>query len=126
MFSTVVIVWYTASNRISHRLFLAPPPKKLKLRGKKLKEKTQPFGGLSLPYTKLKKNKIHGIFSSKLKIIKGVALFRPLKNKYFQKFKKVSRFFRNKIILSLKLKRKTQRKNSTSWRTCTLPPSRVV
>ena len=52
--------------------FLTPPAEKTTSQGqnssKKLKEKTQPFGGLSLPYAKLKKKtKIHGIFSSKLK-----------------------------------------------------------
>ena len=58
------------------------PPKKTKTQGqnssKKLKKKTQPLGGLSLPYAKLKKKtKFHETFSSKLKIFKGGALFTP-------------------------------------------------
>ena len=45
---------------------------------KKLKQKTQPLGGLCLPCAKLKKKtKIHKKISSKLKIFKGVALFMP-------------------------------------------------
>jgi len=65
------------------RLFFSTPPtEKTKTQGqnssKKLKEKTQPWGGLSLPYAKLKeKTKIPEILSSKLKIFKGVALFIP-------------------------------------------------
>ena len=60
--------------------FLTPPAQKTKTQGqnssKKLKKKTQPLGGLSLPYAKLKKKtKIHEIFSSKLKIFKGLTLF---------------------------------------------------
>ena len=39
---------------------------------------TQPLGGRSLPFAKLKKKTItHEIYSSKLKIFKGVALFIP-------------------------------------------------
>ena len=62
--------------------FLTPPAEKTKTQGqnssKKLKKKTQPLGGLFLPYAKLKeKTKIPEIFSSKLKIFKGVALFIP-------------------------------------------------
>ena len=62
--------------------FLTPPAKKTKTQGqnssKKLKKKTQPLGGLSLPFAKLKKKtKFHETFSSKLKIFKGVALFTP-------------------------------------------------
>ena len=62
--------------------FLTPAAEKTKTQGqnssKKLKEKTQPLGGRSLPYAKLKKKtKTHEIFSSKLKIFKGVALFIP-------------------------------------------------
>ena len=64
------------------RLFLTPPAEKTKTQGqnssKKLKKKTQPLGGLSLPFAKLKKKtKFHETFSSKLKIFKGVALFTP-------------------------------------------------
>ena len=62
--------------------FLTPPAEKTKTQGqnssKKLKEKTQPLGGLSLPYAKLKKKtKITEIFSSKLKVFQRVALFIP-------------------------------------------------
>ena len=62
--------------------FLTLPAEKTKTQGqnssKKLKKKTQPLGGLSLPYAKLKKKtKFHETFSSKLKIFKGVALFTP-------------------------------------------------
>ena len=62
--------------------FLTPPAEKTKTQGqnssKKLKKKTQPLGGLSLPFAKLKKKtKFHETFSSKLKIFKGVALFTP-------------------------------------------------
>ena len=62
--------------------FLTPPAEKTQTQGqnssKKLKKKTQPLGGLFLPYAKLKKKtKIPEIFSSKLKIFKGVALFIP-------------------------------------------------
>ena len=64
------------------RLFLRPPAEKTKTQGqnssKKLKKKTQPLGGLSLPFAKLKKKtKIHETFSSKLKIFKGLTLFIP-------------------------------------------------
>ena len=50
------------------RLFLTPPAEKTKTQGqnssKKLKKKTQPLGGLSLPFAKLKKKtKIHETFS---------------------------------------------------------------
>ena len=66
----------------SSGFFLTPPAEKTKTQGqnssKKLKKKTQPLGGLSLPYAKLKKKtKFHETFSSKLKIFKGVALFTP-------------------------------------------------
>ena len=48
--------------------FLSPPAEKTKTQeqnsSKKLKKKTQPLGGLSLPYAKLKK---------KLKLMKGAA-----------------------------------------------------
>ena len=65
-----------------NRLFLTPAAEKTKTQGqnssKALKEKTQSLGGRSLPFAKLKKKtKTHEIFSSKLKIFKGVELFIP-------------------------------------------------
>ena len=51
---------------ISTGFFLTPPAKKLKL-----KDKTQPLGGLSLPYAKLKKE---------TKLMK----FSPQKSKFFK------------------------------------------
>ena len=67
---------------IRQAFFLTPPAEKTKTQGqnssKKLKEKTQPLGGLSLPYAKLKKKtKITEILSSKLKVFQRVALFIP-------------------------------------------------
>ena len=67
---------------LAQAFFLTPAAKKTKSQGqnssKKLKEKTRPLGGRSLPYAKLKKKtKTQEIFSSKLKIFKGVALFIP-------------------------------------------------
>ena len=126
---------------------MTPPAEKTKTQGqnssKKLKEKTQPLGGLCLPCAKLKKKtKIHKKISSKLKIFKGVALFMPFLLTNIKKNRricndivKILRFFEKNIIISLKLKRKTQNsrkklktqeKNSTSRRTCPLPPSQVV
>jgi len=72
----------TACVYLTQAFFLTPAAEKTKTQGqnssKKLKEKTQPLGGRSLPYAKLKKKtKTHEIFSSKLKIFKGVALFIP-------------------------------------------------
>ena len=107
---------------------------------KKLKQKTQPLGGRSFQYAKLKKKiKTHEIFSSKLKIFKGVALFIPFLLTNIFKNTKISKnlqwycqnfkiFLENGIIFSPKLKRKTltKGKNSTSQRTCPLPPSQVM
>ena len=79
----------TKEARTTAGFFSTPPAKKTKTQGqnssKKLKEKTQPLGGLSLPYAKLKKKtKIPEIFSSKLKNFKGVAFLYHFINKYFQ------------------------------------------
>ena len=78
--------------------FLTPAAEKTKTQGqnssKKLKEKTQPLGGRSLPYAKLKKKtKTHEIFSSKLKIFKrGSTFYTIFINKYFKKHKNIKKF----------------------------------
>ena len=59
----------------SSGFFLTPPAEKTKTQGqnssKKLKKKTQPFGGLSLPYTKLKKTKFVEFSPQNSKLSKG-------------------------------------------------------
>ena len=83
---------------LGQAFFLTPPAEKTKTQGqnssKKLKKKTQPLGGLSLPFAKLKKKtKFHETFSSKLKIFKGVALFTPfLLTNIFKNRKKMIKF----------------------------------
>ena len=82
LFDNLIFLIFVAKLLGKSGFFLTPAAEKTKTQGqnssKKLKEKTQPLGGRSLPYAKLKKKtKTHEIFSSKLKIFKGVALFIP-------------------------------------------------
>ena len=63
-------------NDLYQAFFLTPPAEKTKTQGqnssKKLKEKTQPLGGLSLPCAKLKKKtKIHKKIPQNSKFSKG-------------------------------------------------------
>ena len=79
------------SHTLRQAFFLTPPAEKTKTQGqnssKKLKEKTQPLGGLSLPYAKLKKKtKIYKKFLCKTQNFqRGGTFYTIFINKYFQK-----------------------------------------
>ena len=78
--------------------FLTPPAEKTKTQGqnssKKLKEKTQPLGGLSLPCAKLKKKtKIHKKnFLKTQNFQRGGSFYAIFIDKYFQKHKNLEKF----------------------------------
>ena len=76
---SIYLLLYSTVVLLTPGFFLTPPAETQgQNSSKKLKKKTQPLGGLSLPFAKLKKKtKFHETFSSKLKIFKGVALFTP-------------------------------------------------